>query len=356
MVRSLKAKKPRKTGTIPATKRRKLDPTPSERQWLSWKPMQFCAVSDPRNNERVTFHLGENVLVLNHDWQPNKYYDPWDSWVGKIIAIRGNAPRNTWVKVQWYHSGKDVAERAQDQDTSSYGRYERSLGSEMDVQMISVLSINGKADVVEYDDTALDQAPILPNSFYTRRNFDSQGTIPPIIVDTTMCFCQQAYNPDILDPMHFCPRCERWYHEICLTENGHLSDKSPDQWTQDLLEVPMAYKARIPWDLLKIARVPIIRGGPMHGVVGNIKVVSEAREWTQLYARTPWAANCPGPGPQLNGTTLDRWLDGLEGVEVEELIYPGDEGCGDGDSFFVKKNIRDEDPPPFECPSCGRPI
>ncbi len=154
--------------------------------------------------------------------------------------------------------------------------------------------------------------------------------------------------------MHLCPRCERWYHESCLAENGHTSDKPADQRTQEFLDMPAAYRARIPFDLLQLARVPIIRGGPTHGVVGNVKAVSEAREWAQLYARTPWAANCPGPGPQLNGITLDRWLDSLEGVEVEELIYPGDEGCSD--SFFVRKNIRDEEPPPFECPSCAKPI
>ncbi|KAI9448036.1 hypothetical protein H4582DRAFT_2068593 [Lactarius indigo] len=352
MVRSLKTKKPRKTRSISATKRRKSDPTPSEKQWLSWKPMQFCAVNDPRNNERITFHLGENVLILNHDWNPNRYYDPWDSWVGKIIAIRGNAPRNTWVKVQWYHSGKDIAEKAQDVDTSSYGRYERSLGSELDIQMISALSINGKADVIEYDETALDQEPIPPDSFYTRRSFDPhEGTVPPIVVDTTTCFCQRPYNPDAPDPMHLCPRCERWYHESCLAENGHTSDKSADQRAQEFLDMPPTYKARIPFDLLQLARVPIIRGGPTHGIVGNVKAVSEAREWAQLYARTTCVTN---GGPQLNGITLDRWLDGLEGVEVEELIYPGDEGCND--SFFVRKNVCDEGLLPFECPLCEKSI
>lgn len=88
----------------------------------------------------------------------------------------------------------------------------------------------------------------------------------------------------------------------------------------------------------------------MHGVVGNIKAVTEAREWAQLYAS--WPTDCPGP--QLNGITLDRWLDSLEGVEVEELIYPGDEGCNNG--FFAMKNICDEEPLPFECPSCGKLI
>jgi hypothetical protein len=35
-----------------------------------------------------------SILILNHDWQPDKRYDLWDSWVGKIVDIRGNSPRN----------------------------------------------------------------------------------------------------------------------------------------------------------------------------------------------------------------------------------------------------------------------
>jgi hypothetical protein len=148
--------------------------------------------------------------------------------------------------------------------------------------------------------------------------------------------------------MHLCLNCERWYHESCLAENGHTSAKPANQCMQDFLDIPAARKSQIPWDLLQLACVPIIRGGPTHGVVGNVKVVSEARKWAELYAHTP-ATNCPGP--QLNGITLDRWLDGLEGVEVEELVYPDDEDWSD--SFFAKKNAHDKDqPPPFECPSC----
>jgi hypothetical protein len=105
-------------------------------------------VEDSRNGERIVFYLGEecvgvsfhalreclttdpsySILVLNHDWRPDKVYNLSDSWVGKIIDIRGNAPRNvrssrperklvltghhakTWVIVQWYFSGKDIEE------------------------------------------------------------------------------------------------------------------------------------------------------------------------------------------------------------------------------------------------------
>jgi transposase-like protein len=55
------------------------------------------------------------------------------------------------------------------------------------------------------------------------------------------------------------------------------------------------------------------------------------------------------PVLQLNSSTLDQWLDSLEGVEVEELIYPCDEGC-----FFVRKKIHNKGLQSFECPCCGK--
>ena len=77
----------------------------------------------------LTTDSSYSILVLNHDWQPDKRYNLWDSWVGKIKEIRGNSPRNVrsprfstryaltdlqrkiWLDVQWYFSGKDIAER-----------------------------------------------------------------------------------------------------------------------------------------------------------------------------------------------------------------------------------------------------
>lgn len=131
--------------------------------------------------------------------------------------------------------------------------------------------------------------------------------------------------------------------------------KPANQCVYDFLDISAARKSHIPRDLLQIAGVPIVRGGTTHGVVGNVKVVSEARKWAELYAQTSWTTN--SPGPKLNGITLDRWLDGLEGVEVEELEYPDPDDEDRRNSFFANMNAHDkQQPPPFECPSCGKLI
>jgi hypothetical protein len=170
----------------------------------------------------------------------------------------------------------------------------------------------------------------------------------PAFDPSITCFCKRHYKPDDEDPMRFCPRfdCRHWCHEDCLRGSGFISNKSPDERTQEFLDIPEAQFGRIPPDLLRLACTPIIKGGPTYGVVGNVKVVCEAREWAQLYACTP-SSECR-PDLLLNGLTLDRWLDGLDGVEVEELIYPGDE------SPVLHKNVPSE--VPYICSRCGKPI
>jgi hypothetical protein len=127
---------------------------------------------------------------------------------------------------------------------------------------------------------------------------------------------------------------------------------SPDERIQEFLDIPQARVHRIPPELFVLACKPIIRGGSTQDVVGNVKAVCEAREWARLYAGTPWSENCPGL--VLNGITFDRWLDSLEGVEVEELIYPDDEGNGKG--FFSPKGDNKAVSLPYTCVSCSKPI
>jgi hypothetical protein len=157
--------------------------------------------------------------------------------------------------------------------------------------------------------------------------------------------------------MHFCPRsgCKEWYHRNCLHENNYMPKNSPNAGTRDseFMDIPQARVSRVPTDLVRLACTPIIRGGPTHGVVGNVKTVCEARDWAQLYAGMPWSES--RPGLLLNGITLDRWIDGLDGIEVEELIYPDDESGSA--SFFARIRAQDERASaPYQCPCCGKAI
>jgi hypothetical protein len=176
----------------------------------------------------------------------------------------------------------------------------------------------------------------------------------PNLDSSVTCLCGQPYKPDEHDPMHFCPRsdCRRWYHESCLEANGHISKKSPDERIQEFLDIPQARVRRIPPELLRLACKPIIRGGSAHGVVGNVKAVCEARQWAELYAGTPCSEN--RADLKLNGITLDRWLDSLDGIEVEKLIYPDDES--DSEGLFLPERDNESVSLSYICVSCEKPI
>jgi hypothetical protein len=154
--------------------------------------------------------------------------------------------------------------------------------------------------------------------------------------------------------MRFCPRlgCRLWYHVGCLVTNRHwhVSTRRPDASIQDFLDVSQARVDRIPPEILQLACEPIVRGGK-HGVVGNVKAVCEAREWAQLYASTPLSGNHP---LVFNGNTVDQWLDSLDGIEVEKLIYPDDES--DCTGLFLPEREDGAVMPCYTCPDCKKPI
>ena len=176
----------------------------------------------------------------------------------------------------------------------------------------------------------------------------------PNLDSSVTCICDQPYRPDEPDFMHFCPRpdCEQWYHKSCLEANGHISEKSPDERIKEFLDIPQALVHRIPPEVLHLACKPIIRGGAKHGVVGNVKAVYEARRWAHLYADTPWSDS--RPALKLNDITLDRWLDSLDGIEVEKLVYPDDES--DSQGFFSPQRDNEAESLSYICASCEKPI
>lgn len=114
--------------------------------------------------------------------------------------------------------------------------------------------------------------------------------------------------------MHYCPGCREWYYRAHLLKMGNVEDQSHDlrHWSE--LKDDMDSKERAKdegeirqrgrsWDLLtiaselsgldltvdidelvKIARSPIVRGGP-YGLVGNVKVVQAAQEYLDRLAK-----------------------------------------------------------------------
>ncbi|KAI0266164.1 hypothetical protein BC834DRAFT_875721 [Gloeopeniophorella convolvens] len=340
----------------PQSAGRKASRAPSHTQWKDWKSMQQCKVIDPETKEPRIFKPLDNIRILNCDWDPNRAYPPSCAWVGQIKEIRGNSPGNVWMTVQWYWSGKDIAERAKgtgDLDTSFYGKFERSRS--LDEQLISLDSVNGIAQVIRYDETSLDQEPIPDDAYYTRSIYHPHtGSISAQLGgESPLCLCGKQYNPDRADPMHFCARdgCRRWYHARCLRSNGHIFAASRAKHAGGLFDTPCAGLQHVPPEVLATARTSIVRGGKRHGVAGNVKRVCEARKWVRLLAETGGnEGTCAVL--RVGGQLLEKWLEASDGVEVEAII-----ACNDEEDVHSEGSAAgDGEAPLFVCPSCSNPI
>ena len=107
------------------------------------------------------------------------------------------------------------------------------------------------------------------------------------------CVCGTPYHPDDGDIMHFCIYCKKSYHESCLDERNSTEDESESsdalprevrferslalKYTKDWSSNSAPDYSNLPSDLLSLARSPIVRGGPEHGVAGNIFPIVQAR-------------------------------------------------------------------------------
>jgi len=165
--------------------------------------------------------------------------------------------------------------------------------------------------VVEYKEANLDQRPIDEETFYWRYTYNpsTQRVLPGGKLKET-CLCKQPYIPDDNDIMHFCPTCRKSYHETCLInddwvektqlQSGKLPratqfERSLDFESSEYAALPALKRSRnpqnsklsrlekiysdLPYDLLKLAKSPIVRGGFEHGVSGNVFPVMRARSF-----------------------------------------------------------------------------
>lgn len=94
--------------------------------------------------------------------------------------------------------------------------------------------------------------------------------------------------------MHFCPTCSKWFHESCLTRGGHTEchlnnprvEPREVRFERSLREEVAGYEDQellkelysgVPQELVDLARSPIVRGGKAHGIVGNARLIFDAR-------------------------------------------------------------------------------
>ena len=159
--------------------------------------------------------------------------------------------------------------------------------------------------------------------------------------------------------MHFCPRsgCRRSWHAPCLAKANWLI-KSEEDLPQRMESLDGKYAsadalksspkkkarstkskdgsvlndpyARMPTELLAVARQPIARGGPL-GLVGNVRSVVRAR--TMVQKALKGVEDIP-----------ESWEEMLGNVYDASKIGPAAETKGKSPAIA------------YQCPQCGEPI
>ncbi|KAI0319356.1 hypothetical protein OF83DRAFT_819038 [Amylostereum chailletii] len=278
-----------------------------------------------------------------------------------------------WALVRWYWSGTDIHNECKQLDTSSFGKYERCLSEYRDI--VDILCINGRAKVLHYKDEAPDQQIATSNqTFYVRRAFDFAKS-PPIFhpMPALHCICKKPYNPDKSGTMYYCPKpsCKTWWHTACLDAQQavHEGCDQEEQWHIHLGEllnssfdldeqfmsmldshdpeqraslreksfITPAMLTHIPKDIVDAAQHQIRRGGDF-GVVGNVRIVTRARQFVARYYRAIWGNNL---GFDQQVKTLQQEID-----ETKVLRMVGAD----------RQKAVDSPGKPYYCPDCSGPL
>ncbi|KAF8964738.1 hypothetical protein BDZ97DRAFT_1659688 [Flammula alnicola] len=279
-------------------------------------------------------HVYQSVAILPNGREPGSDIEFWEYWVAKIRDVRAeihtDGTNTVWAKVQWFYSGKDVADVIKSFDAAAVGRYERIFADHYD--FLESESFDAVIPMIKFNENDPEQAYIANDQFYRRYTFEYKARTLKPKPGSSACTCQKPYDPNDNAPsslMHFCPRpsCRRAYHQKCLLSAKSKESSttativvtkaralrllacSPDTDEDVDLEslIPLTKKRRgrpsknppasvreahvqeprslasildeLPAELLEVAQQPLVRGGAFAkgGVAGNVGFVTRAR-------------------------------------------------------------------------------
>jgi hypothetical protein len=144
------------------------------------------------------------------------------------------------------------------------------------------------------------------------------------------------WNPD-LEEQRFCWQCQNWFHTKCLIPD--ITTTQMQQLKDYICEFP-----DIPKSILEVAYQPTARGGGLHYVSGNIRLVNMGRELLRKEKRDV-ILRTPDPWMAENIETHQENEDALwwEYLKYDNNI---DEEKNDTEQLVVKEQVL------YTCPSC----
>lgn len=150
--------------------------------------------------------------------------------------------------------------------------------------------------------------------------------------------CIAPWNPD-MEEQRFCWQCRSWFHTTCLLRELDLPTTQAEHLTAIMSEFP-----QIPKSIIEVAYQPTARGGNLHFVAGNIRLVNMARDLLDEEARNLILAT---PDPWMAANMATHQEDKVA-LWWEYLIYENniEEGKKDTEQLVVKDQVL------YSCPSC----
>ena len=141
-----------------------------------------------------------------------------------------------------------------------------------------------------------------------------------------------------MEEQRFCWSCKTWFHSKCL-----LSGATTTQ--AEHLQGIISEFSDIPSSILEVSYQPTARGGSLHYVSGNIRLVNAARQLLDKQKREDIIAN---PDPWL-AVHIDTHSGKEAALWWEYLMYENNinEEEKDAEKLVITDQIL------YSCPSCG---
>ena len=157
------------------------------------------------------YQIGDIVMISEHSD---------DTSLGTLVRVWKRKDSNEpMVRIRWFYKPTDVFPESYD----FLSKYE--LFDSDHEQDISVMSLYGKAQIMNFDDYfALDEVD--DDVYFTRaKYFTNEKLIRPSFEEwKRSCVCQSIINPD--DLYIRCDSCERLYHPKCV----NFVDQDDKDW------------------------------------------------------------------------------------------------------------------------------
>ncbi|KJA25224.1 hypothetical protein HYPSUDRAFT_37698 [Hypholoma sublateritium FD-334 SS-4] len=224
------------------TKRRAVKATAyaplTDEKWSSMVPFGTFVITDKDDGTEHKFSKDDIAIILPSGREPGSNMELWEYWVGRIKDIRAEideeGTNTVWAKVQWFYSGRDVADVIKSFDPASVTGHERIYADHYD--FVESEAFDAVISVTTFNENDPEPPFIARDEFYHRYTFEYKARTLKPKPGSAACTCQMPYCPDDTLPdsiMHFCPRpsCRRAFHQSCLLAGKHKESSSAEALT-----------------------------------------------------------------------------------------------------------------------------